>query len=78
MAHEDSIKALPQKYKLDGIDEDGDLNDTYHGRRGFTRNDRKDMGRMGKLQELRVSQSGPRVDALLKERFREIIVCYPP
>jgi hypothetical protein len=51
----ESSKEIPRKYELDGIDEDGC--DDYHGVRshGFTRNDRRDMDRMGKVQELRVS-----------------------
>jgi hypothetical protein len=42
------------KYDLDGVDDEVD---DYHGAKSlsFTRNDRKDMARMGKTQELRVS-----------------------
>ena len=48
--------AVPRQYDLDGIDDDAD---EYHGVKspGLTRNDRRDMDRMGKTQELRVSRS---------------------
>ena len=45
----------PQKYETDGVD-DGDIDDTYYGQhslKGFTRNNKKDMSRMGKEQKLR-------------------------
>ena len=41
---------------LDGIDEQ-DVDDSYHGHLGVTRNDQKDMTRMGKIQQLRVSRT---------------------
>lgn len=43
---------LPRQLALDGVHDD-EVDDSYHGQ--FTRNDRRDMGRMGKVQELRVS-----------------------
>ena len=47
----ETSKEIPRRYDLDGIDDEG-ADDSYHGQ--FTRNDRRDMGRMGKVQELRV------------------------
>ena len=44
-------RELPREYELDGID---DLNDDYHGHVGYTHNDKSDMHRMGKVQELKV------------------------
>ncbi|KAA6408204.1 MAG: amino acid transporter [Lasallia pustulata] len=41
---------LPRQLALDGVHDD-EVDDSYHGQ--FTRNDRRDMGRMGKVQELR-------------------------
>jgi len=35
--------------------DDDQVDDTYHGQ--FTRNDRRDMARMGKAQELKVTTS---------------------
>ena len=43
---------VPRKLSLDGIDEENV--DDYHTHLGSTRNDRKEMTRMGKIQELRV------------------------
>ena len=43
---------LPRQLALDRVHDD-EVDDSYHGQ--FTRNDRRDMGRMGKVQELRVS-----------------------
>ena len=48
----ETSKELSRRYDLDGVDDEG-ADDSYHGQ--FTRNDRRDMGRMGKVQELRVS-----------------------
>ena len=53
--HEDSMTETPQKWEIDGMD-DNDIDDRYHGHqslKGFTRNDKKDMNRMGKEQKLR-------------------------
>ena len=59
-AREDS-----KTYSLDGIDEQ-DVDDSYHGHLGVTRSDQKDMTRMGKIQQLRVSR---RWAQLLRLRF---------
>jgi hypothetical protein len=45
--------AEPKLPSFDGI-ESPDEEDTYHGYLGSTSNDRSDMNRMGKIQELRV------------------------
>ena len=42
---------LPRQFELDGMHDEA-VDDSYHGQ--FTRNDRRDMGRMGKVQELKV------------------------
>lgn len=42
---------VPRQFELDGIHDD-EVDDSYHGQ--FTRSDRRDMGRMGKVQELKV------------------------
>lgn len=50
-----STTAVPPhspQYSLDGIDED-DLGSDYHNALGSTRNDRVEMKRMGKKEELR-------------------------
>ena len=44
----------PRQNNSDVIDDD-QVDDTYHGQ--FTRNDRRDMTRMGKAQELKVTTS---------------------
>jgi hypothetical protein len=54
----DISKTSKTKYSIDGI-EDGDaVEDVYSranpARPGFTKNDQKDMYRMGKIQEFRV------------------------
>ena len=58
---DNNIKAEPntsamENNKLDSFDgvDGGDVEDTYHGQFGSTRNDNNDMDRMGKTQELRV------------------------
>ena len=51
-AQEDS-----QTYSIDGIDEQ-DVDDSYRGHVRGTRNDQKDMNRMGKIQQLRVRRRG--------------------
>jgi choline transport protein len=43
---------FPPNYDLDGVYDDEAV-DSYHAHRGYTRNDRRDMSRMGKIQELR-------------------------
>lgn len=40
---------------FDGIEAPDDVDDSYHSYLGSTHNDRQDMNRMGKTQELRVS-----------------------
>jgi hypothetical protein len=57
--NETSVTAVPRHYELDGIDDEGD---EYHSIKSpsYTRNDRRDMDRMGKTQELRVSKNGRR------------------
>jgi hypothetical protein len=49
-----SAQEVSKTYNLEGNDEDVD--DSYHGHLGVTRNDQKDMTRMGKIQQLRVSR----------------------
>jgi hypothetical protein len=49
-----SAQEVSQTYSLDGIDEQ-DVDDGYRGPLRGTRNDQKDMTRMGKIQQLRVS-----------------------
>ena len=50
--HPDVVEMrLSRHFELDGV-HDGEIDDSYHGQ--FTRNDRRDMDRMGKVQELRV------------------------
>lgn len=49
-----SAREVSKTYSLNGIDEQ-DVDDSYHGHLGVTRNDQKDMTRMGKIQQLRVS-----------------------
>ena len=48
-------KEFSAQQQLDLMD---DEIDSYHG--SFTRNDRRDMGRMGKVQELKASTRSPR------------------
>jgi len=50
---ETSSREIPKRYELDSIDSQ-DVGDNYHDHLGVTRNDRRDMGRMGKIQQLRV------------------------
>lgn len=56
--HETSVTAIPRQYELDGIDDEIDDNHAVKSVKspGYTRNDRRDMDRMGKTQELRVSK----------------------
>lgn len=49
-----SLSEVSRGYNLDGDDDDG-FNETESKRTGHTRNDQKDMSRMGKRQELIVS-----------------------
>ena len=53
-----SAREVSKTYSLDGIDgiDEQDVDDSYHGHLGVTRNDQKDMTRMGKIQQLRVSR----------------------
>lgn len=51
-----SVQEASKTCSLDGIDEQ-DVDDSYHGHLGVTRNDQKDMTRMGKIQQLRVSRT---------------------
>lgn len=45
------------KYSIDGVDEAGDdiYSQANHARPGFTKSDQKDMWRMGRVQEFKVS-----------------------
>jgi hypothetical protein len=55
----DVSKNSKTKYSLDGVDDADAADDVYSRanppRPGFTKNDQKDMYRMGKMQEFRVS-----------------------
>ena len=55
----DVSKNSKTKYSLDGVDDADAVDDVYSRanppRPGFTKNDQKDMYRMGKIQEFRVS-----------------------
>ena len=55
----DVSKNSKTKYSLDGVDDTDAADDVYSRanppRPGFTKNDQKDMYRMGKIQEFRVS-----------------------
>jgi hypothetical protein len=50
---------LPETFagEPDGIDDQDVNRDDYHDYLGVTRNDRRDMTRMGKIQQLRVSRT---------------------
>jgi hypothetical protein len=50
-----SAQEVSKTYSLGGNDEQ-DIDDSYHGHLGVTRNDQKDMTRMGKIQQLKVSR----------------------
>lgn len=56
----DVSKNSKTKYSLDGVDDADAVDDIYSQanapRPGFTKNDQKDMYRMGKIQEFRVRQ----------------------
>lgn len=67
---------VPEQFELDGIHDD-EVDDSYHGQ--FTRNDRRDMGRMGKVQELRVRiMTSNQVTRLTISLRRGIFVPSPP
>lgn len=53
-SNENSLRARQRQTQFDGVDDmvTNDSNDSHHG---FSRNDRSDMHRMGRVQELRVS-----------------------
>ena len=55
----DISKTSKTKYSIDGIEEGDAVEDVYSqanpARPGFTKHDQKDMYRMGKIQEFRVS-----------------------
>ena len=55
----DISKTSRKKYSLDGVDDADAVDDIYSQvnppRPGFTKHDQKDMYRMGKIQEFRVS-----------------------
>jgi hypothetical protein len=57
---ETSSREIPKTYELDSIDSQ-DVGDNYHDHLGVTRNDRRDMSRMGKIQQLRVRGQVPQV-----------------
>ena len=63
----DISKTSKKKYSLDGVDDADAVDDIYSQvnppRPGFTKHDQKDMYRMGKIQEFRVS-----LKSLLAER----------
>lgn len=50
-----SLSEVPRGYNLNGGDDDEVFDETESKRTGHTRNDQKDMSRMGKRQELIVS-----------------------
>ena len=56
---ETSAGEISKTYELDGIDDQDVNHDDYHHHLGVTRNDRRDMTRMGKIQQLRVSGPAP-------------------
>lgn len=47
-----SLSEIGRRYNLDGIDDDDGFNEADSRRRGHTKNDQRDMTRMGKRQEL--------------------------
>ena len=49
-----SLRELPQTFEIDGGNGDDFDDDIDTFRKGFTKNDRRDMKRMGKHQELMV------------------------
>ena len=53
-SHKPSLRAIPRQDVADGGGDDL-ADDSRHGQRNYTRHDRSDMRRMGKIQELRVS-----------------------
>lgn len=59
---EKEIIPSPTQAQFDGVDDEW-VNQSYHGQ--FTRNDQRDMGRMGKIQELKASAT----TLLLRLRF---------
>jgi hypothetical protein len=65
----DVSKTSQSKYGLDGVDDTDAADDIYSRanapRPGFTKNDQKDMYRMGKLQEFRVSRQAPLAESPL-------------
>lgn len=52
---ESSLSEISRRFNVDGIDDDDGFDENDPRRRGHTRNDQKDMHRMGKRQELIVS-----------------------
>lgn len=52
---ETSLSEISRRFNVDGIDDDDGFDENDPRRRGHTRNDQKDMHRMGKRQELIVS-----------------------
>lgn len=54
--NEPSLRAIQGQTQFDGI-HDADANHSSYSHHGFSRNDRSDMHRMGKVQELKVSSS---------------------
>lgn len=53
---ETSLRPIQGQTQFDGID-DADASDSHYSHHGFSRNDRSDMHRMGKVQELKVCNS---------------------
>ena len=60
--NETSLRAIQRQTQFDGI-YDADPNDSDYSYRAFSRNDRSDMRRMGKIQELRVRSSSDCIEA---------------
>lgn len=46
------FRKVPDQYTLDGIDEEGVINDVGYHDKGYTKRDHEDMQRLGKRQEL--------------------------
>lgn len=53
---QDSLREISRRYNVDGIDDEDVPNVSALRRNEFTKYDQKDMNRMGKRQELMVSQ----------------------
>ena len=79
---ESSLSEISRRYNVDGIDDDDGFDDNDPRRRGHTRNDQRDMHRMGKRQELIVSElhqdqssiawHGDSADLFVQRNFRPL------